>query len=43
MIKFRNLIGRLCLRLSDYLLEASRRLIVCPDCGRSRFYGKACK
>ena len=39
----RNTLARLCRLLADFFEEAERRLATCPDCGRSRFYGKACK
>ena len=36
-------LGRVCRWLADVLEEWSHVLIRCPDCGRSRYYGKACK
>ena len=35
-------LGLVCLLLGEYFTEASRVLIRCPVCGRSRYYGEAC-
>lgn len=39
----RNLLANMCAGIAALLVEAERRLRVCPDCGRSRYYGKPCK
>lgn len=36
-------IGHALARLAEMLEDWSRHLIRCPDCGRSRYYGRACK
>ena len=36
-------LGVVCEWLAGLLTEASRRLIRCPTCGRSRYYGRPCK
>ena len=38
-----NRLARLCQWLAELLTEAERHLNRCPDCGRSRWYGRACK
>lgn len=43
MTRFLTMLGRLCAWLAGVLEEWSRHLIRCPDCGRSRYYGRACK
>jgi hypothetical protein len=43
MTRLRNLAGRACELLVTLFEELARRLIVCPDCGRSRFYGESCQ
>lgn len=43
MIRARNALGHLCERLAVLFEEWSRRLIVCPECGRGLFYGRPCK
>jgi len=32
-----------CYRIGAWFDEASKRLSLCPDCGRSRYYGKPCE
>lgn len=29
--------------VAEQFTEAARRLRYCPDCGRNRFYGEACR
>ena len=40
---FRNRLGRVCAALAEWLEEAARLLMVCEECGRSRYYGRPCK
>jgi len=42
-MKMLNALAACCEWLADLLTEASRHLKRCPECGRSRFYGAACK
>lgn len=43
MVRSRNALGSLCQWGASLLQEAARRLLVCRDCGRSRYYGEPCK
>jgi hypothetical protein len=42
-VKISNALARMFGRLAQWAEERERRLNLCPDCGRSRYYGKACK
>ena len=37
-----NPLAALCGTLADWCTIAQRHLLLCRDCGRSRYYGKPC-
>jgi len=42
VIQASNMVARLCDKLAKIFEELERRLNLCEDCGKSRFYGKSC-